>query len=221
MNYVDYIKYIYLLTKRKVKPNLSFDENCKNIISKSTLCKIYNKVIYNKNKSSKSKGGSNDTFIIPNLELSYPPNNDYTHIFLYIIALLLFLISYFVEHNQNNLDMIYTRITQYLQNGGEIYIQNIINNTISSITRDRTNRAEIVNVSPEITEQIPISYIDIIEECPICHENFNEERLRTLLIPCSHFFCSKCLEENCKVNKTKCFKCSICRQNVTKGLVIR
>lgn len=212
MNYVEYIKYIYSLTKRKVKPNLSFDENCKNIISKLTLFKIYNKV-----KSSKSKGGSNDTFTIPNLELSFPPNNDYTHILLYVVSLLLFLISFLVGHRQNDLDIIYTRITQYLQNGGDTYIQNTINNTITLI---RTDRIETVNVSPQITQKIPIYHIDTIDECPICQESFSKDRLRTLLIPCSHIFCSICLEENCRVNKTKCFKCSICRQNVVKGIIL-
>ena len=195
MNLKKQINTIYTFTKKEVDPKKSFRKNCEYIFSKSKLLEIY--------ENTKEKGGTDSIITIPDLVISNPPHNDHTHLFMYMIALLLFLISFFMEQSDDFQRRILNRINSFLSRTNIVLLENR-SNTISS----------------EITDRIPIYNIEKIDECPICLETFSSDKPRILVVPCCHSFCSICLKKNCDTNKSKCLKCSICRGKIVKGILL-
>ena len=95
-----------------------------------------------------------------------------------MIAILLFLISFFMEQSDNFQRRIVNRINSFLSRTNIVLLENRYN-TISS----------------EITDKIPIYNIEKIDECPICLETFSSHKPRILVVPCCHSFCSICLKK--------------------------
>ena len=57
-------------------------------------------------------------------------------------------------------------------------------------------------------------------QCPICLNDFGDNKEELILLLCGHKFCLVCLETDRKKNKAKMYRCPECRQEWKKGFIV-